>query len=90
MQAGGDEECAVCLNELFDPVITQCAHVYCRRCIETVIVQVTPAPKRVSWQLHSSAAVYCLHVIQSASLTSSFSYSYCSVHDIDLTDEMTF
>ena len=40
MQAGGDEECAVCLNELFDPVITQCAHVYCRRCIETVIVQV--------------------------------------------------
>jgi len=39
VQAGGDEECAVCLNELFEPVITQCAHVYCRRCIETVIAQ---------------------------------------------------
>lgn len=34
---GSDEECAVCLNSVRLPVITHCAHVYCRPCIAQVI-----------------------------------------------------
>ena len=35
--AGTDEECAICLESLNVPVITHCAHVFCRPCIESVI-----------------------------------------------------
>ncbi|XP_052276249.1 helicase-like transcription factor isoform X3 [Dreissena polymorpha] len=35
--SGTDEECAVCLDALRSPVITHCAHVFCRPCIESVI-----------------------------------------------------
>lgn len=31
------EECAVCLDDLHNPVITPCAHVFGRECIERVI-----------------------------------------------------
>uniref|UniRef100_A0A8C8C2R8 Helicase-like transcription factor n=1 Tax=Oncorhynchus tshawytscha TaxID=74940 RepID=A0A8C8C2R8_ONCTS len=34
---GSDEECAVCLDSVRLPVITHCAHVYCRPCIAEVI-----------------------------------------------------
>ena len=37
LSSGADEECAVCLDSLSVPVITHCAHVFCRRCIEDVI-----------------------------------------------------
>ena len=33
----------MCLNQLLEPVITRCAHVYCRRCIENVISMVRAA-----------------------------------------------
>ncbi|XP_036410611.1 helicase-like transcription factor isoform X2 [Megalops cyprinoides] len=35
--SGSDEECAVCLESLRQPVITYCAHVYCKACICEVI-----------------------------------------------------
>ncbi|XP_071949768.1 helicase-like transcription factor [Antedon mediterranea] len=37
LSQGGDEECCVCLDSLKLPVITACAHVFCRPCIEEVI-----------------------------------------------------
>ena len=37
LSSGIDEECAICLDSLSLPVITHCAHVFCRRCIESVI-----------------------------------------------------
>ncbi|XP_062381444.1 helicase-like transcription factor [Sardina pilchardus] len=35
--SGSDEECAICLESLRQPVITYCAHVFCRPCICEVI-----------------------------------------------------
>lgn len=37
LASGSDEECSVCLDSLRLPVITHCAHVYCRSCITQVI-----------------------------------------------------
>ncbi|XP_051556684.1 helicase-like transcription factor [Myxocyprinus asiaticus] len=37
LNSGSDEECAVCLDSLRQPVITYCAHVFCRPCICEVI-----------------------------------------------------
>jgi len=35
--SSGDEECPICLDAFNNPVITHCAHLYCRPCIEGVI-----------------------------------------------------
>ncbi|KAK3589957.1 hypothetical protein CHS0354_034979 [Potamilus streckersoni] len=45
LSSGSDEECAICLDGLKSPVITHCAHVYCRPCIEAVIKNERPEPK---------------------------------------------
>ncbi|XP_059587002.1 helicase-like transcription factor isoform X2 [Alligator mississippiensis] len=37
LSSGSDEECAVCLDSLTFPVITHCAHVFCKPCICEVI-----------------------------------------------------
>ncbi|XP_075873771.1 helicase-like transcription factor isoform X2 [Nelusetta ayraudi] len=37
LASGSDEECSVCLDSVRLPVITHCAHVYCRPCITQVI-----------------------------------------------------
>ncbi|XP_035529657.1 helicase-like transcription factor [Morone saxatilis] len=37
LASGSDEECSVCLDSVRLPVITRCAHVYCRPCIVQVI-----------------------------------------------------
>ncbi|XP_032356115.1 helicase-like transcription factor isoform X2 [Etheostoma spectabile] len=37
LASGSDEECSVCLESVHLPVITHCAHVYCRPCIAQVI-----------------------------------------------------
>ena len=51
----------MCLNELFEPVITQCAHVYCRRCIETVIAQARKSVAAVTWMsVHSPLLTWML------------------------------
>lgn len=35
--SGVDEECPICLDSLDLPVITHCAHIFCKKCIENVI-----------------------------------------------------
>ena len=37
LNSGSDEECAICLDGLKSPVITHCAHLFCRPCIIQVI-----------------------------------------------------
>lgn len=45
LSSGADEECPVCLDSLSTPVITHCAHVFCRRCIEDVIKTTAVNPR---------------------------------------------
>lgn len=49
VQAGGDEDCAVCLSEMQQPCITLCAHVFCRACIEKVMRWVSSTCARIKW-----------------------------------------
>ena len=42
LNSGSDEECAICLEDLKTPVITHCAHLFCRPCIEAVIATDKP------------------------------------------------
>jgi len=39
-------KCTICLEDLHDPVITRCGHIFCRRCI-------------TEWLLRSSVCPYC-------------------------------
>nr|XP_056706370.1 helicase-like transcription factor [Euleptes europaea] len=45
LSSGSDEECAICLDSLSIPVITHCAHVYCKPCICEVIQKEKPNAK---------------------------------------------
>ncbi|XP_005312965.2 helicase-like transcription factor isoform X1 [Chrysemys picta bellii] len=45
LSSGSDEECAICLDSLNLPVITHCAHVFCKPCICEVIQSEQPNAK---------------------------------------------
>ncbi|KAM5292811.1 LOW QUALITY PROTEIN: helicase-like transcription factor [Ctenodactylus gundi] len=45
LSSGSDEECAICLDSLMVPVITHCAHVFCKPCICQVIQNEQPHAK---------------------------------------------
>uniref|UniRef100_A0A8C5M7S6 Helicase like transcription factor n=1 Tax=Leptobrachium leishanense TaxID=445787 RepID=A0A8C5M7S6_9ANUR len=45
LSSGSDEECAICLESLNMPVITHCAHVFCKPCICQVIHNEQPNAK---------------------------------------------
>ncbi|KAF4021081.1 hypothetical protein G4228_012410 [Cervus hanglu yarkandensis] len=45
LSSGSDEECAICLDSLMAPVITHCAHVFCKPCICQVIQNEQPRAK---------------------------------------------
>nr|XP_023411199.1 helicase-like transcription factor isoform X5 [Loxodonta africana] len=45
LSSGSDEECAICLDSLAAPVITHCAHVFCKPCICQVIQNEQPNAK---------------------------------------------
>ncbi|KAM3930256.1 helicase-like transcription factor [Leptodactylus fuscus] len=45
LTSGSDEECAICLDSLNIPVITRCAHVFCKPCICQVIHSEKPNAK---------------------------------------------
>ncbi|XP_008941944.1 PREDICTED: helicase-like transcription factor, partial [Merops nubicus] len=45
LSSGSDEECAVCLESLTLPMITRCAHVFCKPCIFEVIRSEQPNAK---------------------------------------------
>ncbi|NWR35794.1 HLTF factor, partial [Tachuris rubrigastra] len=45
LSSGSDEECAVCLESLTLPVITRCAHVFCKSCIFEVLRNEQPNAK---------------------------------------------
>ncbi|XP_041515135.1 helicase-like transcription factor [Microtus oregoni] len=45
LSSGSDEECAICLDSLTFPVITHCAHVFCKPCICQVIQSEQPHAK---------------------------------------------
>ncbi|XP_045440060.1 helicase-like transcription factor isoform X7 [Pipistrellus kuhlii] len=45
LSSGSDEECAICLDSLTVPVITHCAHVFCKPCICQLIQNEQPHAK---------------------------------------------
>ncbi|XP_012638282.1 helicase-like transcription factor isoform X2 [Microcebus murinus] len=45
LSSGSDEECAICFDSLTVPVITHCAHVFCKPCICQVIQNEQPHAK---------------------------------------------
>jgi len=44
IREGTTDECSICLSDLTMPVITSCAHVYCKDCIVRYIEGVRPPP----------------------------------------------
>ncbi|XP_029470884.1 LOW QUALITY PROTEIN: helicase-like transcription factor [Rhinatrema bivittatum] len=61
VSSGSDEECAICLDSLIFPVITQCAHVFCKPCICQVIHSEQPNAKcpLCRGELHLEHLVEC-------------------------------
>ncbi|XP_030072905.1 helicase-like transcription factor [Microcaecilia unicolor] len=61
LSSGADEECAICLDSLTFPVITQCAHVFCKPCICQVIHSEQPDAKcpLCRGELHLEHLVEC-------------------------------
>lgn len=51
LSSGSDEECAICLDSLKQPIITCCAHVFCRGCIEAVIKNETVATIMITFKV---------------------------------------
>lgn len=45
LSSGSDEECAICLDSVNFPVITHCAHIFCKPCICQVIHREQPHAK---------------------------------------------
>lgn len=45
LNSGSDEECAICLDSINIPIITRCAHVFCKPCICQVIHSEKPNAK---------------------------------------------
>nr|CAB3267349.1 transcription termination factor 2-like [Phallusia mammillata] len=45
LSSGSAEECCVCLDSLSSPVITRCAHIFCKTCISEVILNAMDAAK---------------------------------------------
>ena len=43
IKSGVSDDCSICLDDLNLPVITPCAHVFCRACIERVLETVNPS-----------------------------------------------
>jgi len=37
LKEGEGQDCCICLTPMSDPVITKCAHIYCRACIQKVL-----------------------------------------------------
>ncbi|KAM4693493.1 helicase-like transcription factor [Discoglossus pictus] len=61
LNSGSDEECAICLDSLIMPVITHCAHVFCKPCICQVIHNEQPNAKcpLCRGELHQKHLVEC-------------------------------
>jgi len=43
LEQSAGEECCICLCETNDPVVTPCAHCFCRACIDAVITKDKPS-----------------------------------------------
>lgn len=62
LSSGSDEECAVCLESLTLPVITHCAHVFCKLCIFEVLGNEQVGCSMVKSNCNSySKAMNCYH-----------------------------
>ena len=44
LRAGGLDDCAICLCQMYQPVVTRCAHVFCRACISPALDRKAACP----------------------------------------------
>ncbi|GAB4821905.1 hypothetical protein N2152v2_008951 [Parachlorella kessleri] len=42
-RSGLDDDCPICLSQMNNPCITVCKHIFCKRCIETVMARDKPS-----------------------------------------------
>uniref|UniRef100_A0A673MNE7 RING-type domain-containing protein n=1 Tax=Sinocyclocheilus rhinocerous TaxID=307959 RepID=A0A673MNE7_9TELE len=68
LNSGSDEECAICLDSLRQPVITYCAHVYCRPCI----CEVTRSENQHLRGFRKTLSGYCLFLSHRSSSKSAY------------------